>query len=170
MPRKELRLEDLTFLIDTREQRPLDFNWNPDTQKKVRTERATLDTGDYTVKGLEKRICVERKSLNDLLTCIGRERDRFEREIDRMMAFECCLIVVEASWDEIELGMWRSRLNARQVMGSIQGWYRRRVPFFFHPNRNTIANFVGNMMFLHAKHCFNSLVEMLPGLRVSDGE
>lgn len=168
MPRKELQLEDLTFLIDSREQRPLEFTYGPaDALKEVRTEICTLDTGDYSVKGLEKRfISIERKSLDDLVQCVGSERERFEREIYRLLAFPCRLIVVEASWDEIMIGQWRSKVSPRSVIGSVQGWIDIGVPFFFHHDRRVIADFVRNLMFIRARRCFNSLVEFMPNLKL----
>ena len=66
-------------IVDTREQLPL--NLDP-----LRTEPATLPTGDYSLKGLEHHVCIERKSLDDLLGCVGRDRERFERELHRMLA------------------------------------------------------------------------------------
>ena len=55
----------MKIIIDSREQRPFDFlSQNGD----IETERGTLDTGDYSVAGLESRVAVERKSLADLVT------------------------------------------------------------------------------------------------------
>jgi hypothetical protein len=43
--------ENLVALIDTREQTPLDL-------APLRTERATLATGDYSLRGLENVIAI----------------------------------------------------------------------------------------------------------------
>ena len=67
-----MRIEP-TIVIDTREQHPLTFN--------LPTEVGCLDTGDYSVKHLAHMIAVERKHLDDLLACCGRERARFKREL-----------------------------------------------------------------------------------------
>ena len=163
MNSKALRLEDLTFLIDSREQKPLDFSyWHIDAEKRVRTEIATLDTGDYTIKGFQKLISVERKSLDDLIGCVGASRDRFERELQRLLAFPCRLIVVEASWDELELGQWWGKVTPKQVIGSVQGWMDYGIPFFFHHDRQKISNFVRNFMFIRARRTFEILNECLP--------
>ncbi len=167
--RKELRLEDLTFLIDSREQRPLEFTYGspPEALKYVRTETCTLDTGDYSVKGLEKRIIsIERKSLEDLIQCVGSERERFEREIHRLLAFPCRLIVVEASWDDLMLGQWRGKVSPKSAMGSVQGWIDLGIPFFFHRSRQAISDFVRNLMFIRARRSFESLLEFQANLKL----
>lgn len=60
-----MKYEDLkiTILQDTREQRPLYLTGD----KNVTVEVATLWPGDYTVKGFEKSIAFERKSVSDLI-------------------------------------------------------------------------------------------------------
>lgn len=167
MTRKEIRIEDITILIDTREQRPLDFFYGPaDAKKRVNTETATLSTGDYSIKGFEKLIAIERKSLDDLCGVIGNSRKRFESEIERLLSYPCRLIVVEADWDQIEAGQYRSKLTPKQIKGSIQGWIDKGVPFFFHHNRQIISEFVGNLMFIRARRTFDIIKECIPNLKV----
>ena len=43
-----------------------------------------LKSGDYSVKGFEDVIVVERKSIADLLGTLGKGRGRFERELNRL--------------------------------------------------------------------------------------
>lgn len=105
----------VTAIVDSREQLPLDL-------APLRTESATLTTGDYSLKGLEHHVCIERKSLDDLLGCVGRDRERFERELQRMLAYPVRVLLVESTWADIELGQWRSKVTSSQVMGSLIGW------------------------------------------------
>ena len=68
----------MKIIIDTREQRPFAFlGQNGD----IETERGTLSLGDYSLAGLTDRVAVERKSLADLVTGLGKERERFQREL-----------------------------------------------------------------------------------------
>jgi ERCC4-type nuclease len=87
-----------TIIIDTREQEPLAFANLP-------AEVGTLTTGDYSVKHLERLVAVERKSLTDLLMCVTGERDRLERELQRLMAYRFRLLVIEADQTMIEQGL-----------------------------------------------------------------
>jgi len=60
----ELPIEAVTAIIDTCEQLPLDL-------APLAVEPGMLATGDYSVAGLESIVAVERKSLSDLLACVG---------------------------------------------------------------------------------------------------
>ena len=88
----------MKILVDSREQAPWRF---PDD---IETARATLATGDYSVAGLESHVCIERKSLSDLVACLGVERDRFKRELARMRAFALAVVVVEGSLQQLADG------------------------------------------------------------------
>src|SRR5947208_2756420 len=93
--RAELRPEDVTAGIDPKEQLPLDLS-------PLRTISLSMPTGDYTVVGLQHVVAIERKSAEDMLACIGRERERFDREIQRLLAYPVRAIVVEAGWQFFE--------------------------------------------------------------------
>lgn len=102
-------------IIDSREQRAWDFENLP-------SETGSLPTGDYSVKGLEHLIAVERKSLDDLLACCGRERDRFKRELQRLRAYRFRCLVIEASYADLDRGDWRSKIQPSHVIGSLTAW------------------------------------------------
>lgn len=75
----------MKIIIDTREQAPFAFRHE---RMDATTEPGTLAVGDYSLAGLEDRVAVERKSLPDLVMCLGRERERFERELARGAALD----------------------------------------------------------------------------------
>lgn len=102
-------------LIDTREQAPLE-------SVNLLTQRGTLDTSDYSVAGLEHLIAVERKSLPDLLACLGHGRERFKLELQRLRAYRFRLLVIEADTATIERGEWCSQLKPAYVLGSLASW------------------------------------------------
>lgn len=87
-------------LIDTREQSPLDLarfnNWLAGTRV------ATLETADYSIEGMESLVCLERKSLNDLVATLMHNRQRFFRQLERMQAFPYRAILVEASYEDVK--------------------------------------------------------------------
>lgn len=162
--RKELKPEDITVWTDTREQKPLDLaplNW----------ERRKLDTGDYSIRGLEHIVSVERKSLNDLLGCIGKHRDRFEREIDRLLAYESRMIVVETSWRDLEAGAYqRSRIHPNAAVGAVMGWIARGIPICLVGNHQLAGKFVARFLFTVAKRRWNQLQGLDQSLRVVYGK
>ena len=87
-------------LIDTREQSPLDLarfsNW------LAGTKISTLGTADYSIEGMETLVCLERKSLNDLVSTLMHNRPRFFRQLERMQDFPYRAILVEASYEDIK--------------------------------------------------------------------
>lgn len=81
-----------SIIVDTREQKPLQFG-------HLRTTRKKLDYGDYSLRGFERRVAVERKSLLDLWGTLSQEWnwDRFNKELARAQAAGCRLHVVVES-------------------------------------------------------------------------
>ena len=62
--------------VDTREKRPLSQYW-PEGSYIV----ATLKTGDYT--NSDESILVEVKQIGDMVSCCGKNKNRFMREVMR---------------------------------------------------------------------------------------
>ena len=118
-------MEALTAIRDTREQdgytlAPMD----------LRVEG--LQTGDYSVAGLEDMIALERKTLPDLVSCIGSGRERFLRELQRLKAHPFRAVVIEGLWSDLEDGHYQSRLNPDSATHSIISWQSRFcLPFAF---------------------------------------
>lgn len=91
------------ILIDTREKQPYEFQGlvsNADQGSlpiEVKTARVTIHNGDYQIAGLENRIAIERKSLEDLYGSVAQRRENFEERLERM-ASECgrSFVIVEA--------------------------------------------------------------------------
>jgi DNA excision repair protein ERCC-4 len=124
----------LVIVKDTREQNGYDF---ASLKPPPRLEVATLPTGDYSVKGLEGLVTVERKSLADAFGSFGRGRPRFERELARLADFAYAAVVIEADWHTILRNPPAfSRLNPKTVLASVVAWTQRfRVHFWACPNR-----------------------------------
>lgn len=140
----DLPVESVTAVIDTRERRPL--NLTP-----LRVEYGTLATGDYSVRALESVIAVERKSLPDLIGCVGQERERFDREIQRLLGYPVRAVVVEAAWAELELANWRAKITAQAATGSVLGWIAAGVPFLFAGTREGAAKAVSRLLYIAAR-------------------
>lgn len=61
-----------------------------------------LDTGDYSLEGLEDKICIERKaSVVELANNVGVSRRRFDAEIERMKEFPHRFLVLEFSLTDL---------------------------------------------------------------------
>ena len=61
-----------------------------------------LKTGDYTARGLEKSLVIERKaSTGEIAMNLGQKKNAFEAEMERMSKFRWAYIVCEFSIDDI---------------------------------------------------------------------
>lgn len=161
MARKELDPGDITIICDTREQRPFDF-------APLRSEPGTLATGDYSIKGLENFIALERKSLGDLISCVGVERERFDRECQRLLAYQTRAIVVEAAWAELERGDWRSQVTPQAAMGSVLGWMALGIPVVFAGSRGSAQTAAARIMFLAARRHWRAAQSFLDSLKLAE--
>ena len=124
----------MRVLVDSREQRP--FSFAGPRYEGVEVETAALTIGDYSLGGLADKVAVERKELPDLVQCLGRERERFERELQRGAALDAFVVVVEASWADLAAGRYRSRLNPHAACQSVLAFSGRyRLPFLFAGSR-----------------------------------
>lgn len=162
-PRTDLRIEDIMCLVDTREKCPLDLT-------PLRSQRGTLPTADYTIAGLEHEVAVERKSLPDLVMCVGQERDRFEREVQRLLAYPARLLIIEASMTQIEYGGWRGKITPAQVQGSILGWCAQGLPILLVQDHAAAGRAVSRFLFVAARRRWRELQSLIPHLKIAGGE
>lgn len=121
-----------TVLIDGREKAPYRFTGltgDAAQQRRpiiVPTEWAHLATGDYTIRGLEGAVAVERKSLADLFSTLGQHRERFEAEHERLAAMRRAVVIVEATWfDILQWPPGESKLNPKTVFRTSISWFAR---------------------------------------------
>lgn len=125
------------ILVDHREV-PLDYQFTgirADSAEKNRplvvTRRiVTLKTGDYTIDGMADLVTVERKQKTDLFGTLGQERERFEREHERMAemigrgGYAC--VMIEASLRGVLLEPpERSKLNPKTIVRTFVSWQQK---------------------------------------------
>lgn len=121
----------MIIVIDTREQTPLDFSGYP-----VKTEAAGLASGDYSLRGFENTIALERKSEADLLGSLTRGRERFEAELTRLRGYAYAAVICETSWRRLARGLYDSRMEPAACMQSIIGLsVRNAIPFIMAETR-----------------------------------
>lgn len=124
----------MQILIDTREQKP--FAFMDPIYQPITTSSQGLQIGDYSLAGLQDKIAIERKSLDDLVQCLCRERERFERELVRGAGLDVFAVVVEADWQALAKGQYRSRMNPHAACQSVAAFTARyRLPFIFAGSR-----------------------------------
>lgn len=85
------------LLVDTREQQPLFTH----PQEGLKVEHVALPVGDYSVKGYETRVAVERKKLSDFYLYIGKERRRTAEKIKALSEMDWAALVIEATEQDL---------------------------------------------------------------------
>lgn len=121
----------MRVICDNREGLPYDFKG-----LAVEVEHGTLTSGDLTLAGFANRIALERKSLPDLIACLSGERERFERELQRLKAHDFAAVLVEAPADDLRAGRYRSKMTPEAAWQSCLALMQRyRVPFVFSQDR-----------------------------------
>lgn len=143
--------QDLIAIVDTREQLPADLT-------PLTTIRRTLKTGDYSVHNLEEKIAIERKSLPDFIACCGKERERFEKEIERLRAFDHRAIVVEGDWGTIDLKQYRGAMHPNAILGSALGWALCNVSIIMAGDKIRASKMIARMLWIAANRCYREKV------------
>lgn len=130
----------MRIVRDTREQRG--YRFEGPAYADVTVEDGMLSVGDYTAAGLGDKIAVERKSLPDLVQFLGRELGRFERELQRAAALDAFCVVVEASWQDLASGQYRSRLAPKAACQSVLAFMARLGTGFIFAGSRAAAEYV----------------------------
>ena len=104
------------ILVDTREQKPYHFKSCATCSGSLVIK---LDYGDYQLKDMQDLIVIERKqSIDELANNLGKDRARFERELERMQECQFKFIIIEDYWSSI----WRrsyTKMNPNAIFESI---------------------------------------------------
>lgn len=133
-PEIENCLLSMVILVDTREQP------SERAQKRYKSfecpyRRQKLDFGDYSAEftlpdGSTAKVnaSVERKmNLEELSTCLTKERDRFRREFERAKEANASiyLLVENATWENLINGKYKTRFHKAAFLASITAWIAR---------------------------------------------
>ncbi len=136
--------DDFCITIDTREQLPL-FARPP---KGLLLIRDTLKHGDYSLKGFEKYISIERKNMEDLWSSVTVNADRFKRELEALADYERKYILIEGLESQFlrpDIAGRQIHPNAiRQALASIEG--KMGIPVHQCESRDAAERWMLDMM------------------------
>lgn len=158
---QDLRPEDVRVVVDTREQRP------PPIDLLMPTVRAGLWVGDYSIEGLEHLVCVERKNLQDLVQCCGRERVRFKNCINKMRWYPLAMIVIEGTEAQVELKQYRGEVSPNAVLGSVHSWRAKGINIDWAGNAQTAAIHISRTLFAFARERHRELGAFYKNLKLA---
>lgn len=157
-------LNKLTFIADSREQVNDHITKYCETRNIPCLSRK-LDVGDYSAQiddyTLENDVAIERKhNLDEIAGNFTTDRERFEREFLRAKAngTKVYLIIEDASWDDIYLHNYRSKLQPKSLLASLFSWQTKfNVTIIFCKKENTpkimygILYYYAREVLLHGK-------------------
>jgi ERCC4-type nuclease len=78
-----------------------------------------LETGDYSIKGYENLIMIERKTLSDLWATLTFGRERFMREMDRALAYPIRYLIIEGTLRDVDNGIRYSQVTPEFIHSSL---------------------------------------------------
>ena len=114
-----------------------------------------LNVGDYSLEGFEDRIAIERKSLPDLFQSLGKDHDRFRKELERSKSLNFFIILIDGTYDQCFSKSFKgaefSRLKGDtvcRILSTLQVKYG--VNYFFSGGRTYSKIFI--------KNCFQSFL------------
>lgn len=137
----------MRVVVDTREQAPWTFEG-----QGLEVVRGKLAAGDYSVEGLEGRVAIERKSLEDWIRTVLRERSRFYRELELLRGYDFRCVIVEAGVREILAGNYRSAAPPAAVMGFVaEVAVAQSVPVYLAGSRAEAQALAGGFLRMAAK-------------------
>lgn len=124
----------MIILIDTREKDEYTFG-------DIVTLRQKLDAGDYSIAGLEERVAIERKNLDDFVGTVIYQKERFHNELCALARMDFSAIIVEASLTDIFEHRYKSGVQPVSVIGAaVAIMVEYRVPVIFAGNRQLAAH------------------------------
>jgi len=119
----------MVIVVDTREQDEYTFG-------DADVVRRKLDAGDYSIAGLENRVAIERKNINDFVNTVIYQKERFHEELCALARMDFAAIVVEASLTDILEHRYKSGVRPVSVIGAaVAVMVKYRVPIIFCGNR-----------------------------------
>ena len=131
----------MEIIIDTREQRPLEFD------NRVSTVKEKLDVGDYGARFRDGHVppyFFERKSIGDLFGTMGKGYTRFKKEMKRVRDNNLQLfIIIEGTEFKVLKGTKYSKMQPGAVMKKLFTlWIRYNIIPIFCNNRQHMSEYI----------------------------
>ncbi len=124
----------MIIIVDTREQDGYEFDG-------IVTMKSKLEAGDYSVSGLEDRVSIERKNIDDFVSTVIYQKERFHKELCALARLDFAAIVVEASLTDILDHRYKSAVKPLSVIGAaVAIMVEYRIPIIFCGNRQIAAH------------------------------
>lgn len=119
-----------------------------------------LDTGDYSLKGYENLVMIERKTIGDLWGTLTFGRERFMKEMDRALEYPIRYLVIEGTLKDIDAGFRYSKVTPEFIHASlISLQVKYGVHVVFTDKRTDIAQtYVRNLLAKLFQYCEDGVI------------
>jgi ERCC4-type nuclease len=136
----------MTIVRDSREQKGCGWQFRASANCEG-MEETKLDVGDYTIKGYEDKLMIERKTIGDLWNTLGRDWERFLREMERAKNHRMKYLIIEGNLNDINKGYIYSKVppeNIHAKLISLQ--VKHNVHVIFAGREDLAREYVRNLM------------------------
>lgn len=117
-PKTNGDLPKLTIIRDTREKLGCGWKFNATANCNGTVEKK-LETGDYSIEGMEHLIMIERKTIADLWGTLTSQKERFIAEMERALAIPSRYLIIEGTMRDIFQGCYFSRVTPEYILSSL---------------------------------------------------
>jgi ERCC4-type nuclease len=133
--------EGFILVADTREQTTGLFV--PKSPKGLVLVRDTLATGDYSIRGFEGTIVIERKEVSDFIHCCGADRERFQDQLTRLKELERKWLLIEGTEEDCLSFQPYSQMHPNHIRGALASIeVRYGIPVHFSRTRKDAERWV----------------------------
>ena len=113
-------MKSSVYILDTRENPAYRWTFEEYLKDGECTEIKKVDTGDYTIAGLEDVISIDRKkSLDEVIGDLFKDKARFTRELDRAKGIESFYIICEFGYTDVLRGSRYSKITPAYLLSVI---------------------------------------------------
>jgi ERCC4-type nuclease len=148
-----------TIIRDSREKDGAGWNFRASANCHG-VEIRKLDTGDYSLKGYEDIIMIERKTIGDLWGTLTFGRERFMKEMERALEYPIRFLIIEGTVKDIDNGFRYSKVSPEFIHASlISLQVKYGVHVIFTDKRTDVAqSYVRNLLAKLFQYCEDGVI------------
>lgn len=143
---------------DTREQDGCGWNFRASKNMGSMVTKK-LDTGDYSVEGMEHLIMIERKTIGDLWSTLTSGRERFIKEMERALKIPARYLIIEGNLSDIDKGYKFSKVTPEFIHASlISLQVKYGIHVIFAGRQDIAQTYVRRLLIKLHKYCLDGVI------------
>lgn len=159
--------DKFTIVRDTREQAGCGWQFNASGNCHGMVSEK-LDTGDYSLKGFEHLVMIERKTIADLWGTLTVGKERFNKEMERAKVIPARFLIIEGNISDIDRGFRYSKVSPEFIHASlISLQVKYGIHVIFAGRQDVARGYVRRLLARLYRYCKEGVIS---GPRESSGE